>query len=100
MEEPILVMAELTTIEQSIEYLKNTKDVDLILSDIKLQNGNVFTIFLEVNFSTPIIFTTAYDQFYMNAFESNSIEYLLKPFSFERFKKAWKKFLLLRGDTL
>lgn len=96
--DPVLVVAELTNIAQSIEYLENTKEIDLILSDIELLDGNAFNIFREVQLSTPIIFTTAYDQFYMDAFESNGIEYLLKPFSFERFKKAWNKFLLLRGD--
>lgn len=100
LQEPILVVAELTNIAQAIEYFKNPPNIDLILSDIGLQDGNAFNIFSEVKLSTPIIFTTSYNQFYMDAFESNGIEYLLKPFSFERFKKAWNKFLLLRGNTL
>src|SRR5690606_13549813 len=68
-------------------------------SDIELQDGNAFEIYQEVNVSCPIIFTTAYNQFLMDAFESNGIEYLLKPFSVERFKKAWDKFLLLKKTT-
>lgn len=100
--DPVIVVEELTSISQSIEYLKNpanTEHIDLILSDIELLDGNAFIIFQEVQLPIPIIFTTAYDKFYMNAFESNGIEYLLKPFSFERFQRAWNKFLLLKGNT-
>jgi len=87
------VVAEIDTVKTAVEFLKNTK-VDLIFSDIELLDGNAFEIYSNVTVSCPIIFTTAYDQFWMNAFESNGIAYLLKPFSRERFQKAWDKFLL------
>ena len=89
------VVAENDTVKTAVEFLKNTK-VDLIFSDIELLDGNAFEIYSNVTVSCPIIFTTAYDQFWMNAFESNGIAYLLKPFSRERFRKAWDKFLLFR----
>jgi len=89
------VVAEIDTVKTAVEFLKNTK-VDLIFSDIELLDGNAFEIYSNVTVSCPIIFTTAYDQFWMNAFESNGIAYLLKPFSRERFQKAWDKFLLFR----
>ncbi|WP_336702190.1 LytTR family DNA-binding domain-containing protein [Chryseobacterium indologenes] len=95
LETPIEIVAEIDTIEQAIVFLKNSS-VDLIFSDIELLDGNAFEIYDQVNISCPVIFTTAYDQFWMNAFESNGIEYLLKPFSQNRFQKAWDKFLLLR----
>ena len=96
LEEPIIVVAEIGTAADAIEFLKSEKEIDLILSDIELQDGNAFEIYKNVPVSCPIIFTTAYNQFLMDAFESNGIEYLLKPFSLERFMKAWQKFLLLR----
>lgn len=94
--EPITIINELGTIEEAIAFLETKPKLDLILSDIELQDGNAFTIYTKVTCSCPIIFTTAYNQFLMDAFETNGIEYLLKPFSFERFKKAWDKFLVLR----
>lgn len=96
--ETVSVEAEIDTVHEAVSFLKKTNSIDLILSDIELLDGNAFDIYHEVQVSCPIIFTTAYDQFLMNAFESNGIEYLLKPFSFERFQKAWDKFLLLRNS--
>lgn len=90
------IIAEIGTVSEAIEFLKKENSIDLILSDIELQDGNAFEIYQEVNVSCPIIFTTAYNQFLMDAFESNGIEYLLKPFSLDRFQKAWNKFLLLK----
>jgi len=90
------VVAEIDTVQKAIDFLANTK-VDLIISDIELLDGNAFEIYKEVAVACPIIFTTAYDRFLMDAFETNGIEYLLKPFSRERFQKAWNKFLQLRN---
>lgn len=92
------LLAEIDNIAMAIDFLKNTT-VDLIFSDIELLDGNAFDIFKQVSISCPIIFTTAYDQFWMNAFESNGIAYLLKPFSRERFQNAWDKFLLFRNAS-
>jgi DNA-binding LytR/AlgR family response regulator len=95
LETTIDIVEEIDTVEAAIDFLKN-KEVDLIFSDIELLDGNAFEIYKTIPVNCPIIFTTAYDQFWMNAFESNGIEYLLKPFSKERFQKAWNKFVLLR----
>jgi DNA-binding LytR/AlgR family response regulator len=101
---PIEIMAEIDTVAMGVSFLKNNT-VDLIFSDIELLDGNSFEIYSQVSLSCPIIFTTAYDQFWMNAFDSNGIAYLLKPFSQDRFQKAWDKFLMFRNtpnntDTL
>ncbi|SHG49516.1 LytR/AlgR family response regulator transcription factor [Chryseobacterium vrystaatense] len=96
--EPISVEAEIDTVQDAVNFLKTAVSIDLILSDIELLDGNAFAIYREVQVTCPIIFTTAYDRFWMDAFESNGIEYLLKPFSLERFQKAWDKFLLLRKN--
>ncbi|WP_185290608.1 LytTR family DNA-binding domain-containing protein [Chryseobacterium lactis] len=92
------IVAEIDTVEEAISFLKKTS-VHLIISDIELRDGNAFEIYDQVEISCPVIFTTAYDQFWMNAFETNGIEYLLKPFSQDRFKKAWDKFMLLRDQA-
>lgn len=92
------VVAEIDTVAIAVEFLKNTR-VDLIFSDIELLDGNAFEIYNQVLVSCPIIFTTAYDQFWMHAFESNGIAYLLKPFSKQRFQQAWDKFLRLRNSA-
>lgn len=97
--EAVSVVAGIGTVAEAIVFLKSNAAIDLIFSDIELQDGNAFEIYDEVKVSCPIIFTTAYNQFLMDAFESNGIEYLLKPFSAERFKKAWEKFLLLRASV-
>lgn len=88
------IIAELDTVQSAITFLKDHQP-SLIFSDIELLDGNAFEIYNEVPVSCPIIFTTAYDQFWMDAFDSNGIAYLLKPFSKEHFRKAWDKYLLL-----
>jgi DNA-binding LytR/AlgR family response regulator len=93
--DPVTVVAELSSVEDALSFLKDA-DVDVIFSDIELADGNAFEIYKEIPPTCPIIFVTAYNQFLMDAFESNGIAYLLKPFSFERFEKAWQKFKLLQ----
>lgn len=95
LEEPTEVVGEMGSIAEAIEFLPSTR-VDLLISDIQLHDGTAFDIYQQVSVGCPIIFTTAYDQYWMNAFETNGIDYLLKPFSKDRFLKAWNKFLLLR----
>ena len=90
--EPIKVLAELHSVEEAINFFKVDNEVDLVFSDIELMDGNAFEIYKEVMPHCPIIFATAYNQFLMDAFETNGIAYLLKPFSFDRFEKAWQKF--------
>jgi DNA-binding LytR/AlgR family response regulator len=91
----IEIVSEIDTVGAAVTFLQ-TYSVDLIFSDIELLDGNAFEVYGQVSVSCPIIFTTAYDQFYMKAFESAGIDYLLKPYSNIRFKQAWDKFLLLR----
>ncbi len=98
-DETVSVVAELETVDEAVRFLSKAKNIHVVLSDIELRDGNAFEIYERVSVSCPIIFTTAYNQFLMDAFETNGIEYLLKPFSFERFKRAWDKFLLLRQTS-
>lgn len=76
---PDYILANWTeTVEQTVLFLKHTS-VDLILLDIRLADGSCFEIFEQVAISTPIIFTTAYDEHAIQAFKVNSVDYLLKP---------------------
>jgi len=93
------IVAELETLNAAKEFLTVSNDLDLIFSDIELRDGNVFEIYKDISINCPIIFATAYNEFLMNAFEANGIEYLLKPYSFERFKNAWDKFIRLKNNS-
>ncbi|WP_044204471.1 LytTR family DNA-binding domain-containing protein [Flammeovirga sp. OC4] len=74
------VEAKLTTIDESIEYLKNNPMPDLFFSDIQLPDGLSFEIFQEIKCEVPIVFCTAYDEYALEAFKVNGIDYILKPF--------------------
>lgn len=74
------IVACLDSIESSVNWLTQKKNsTDLIFMDIHLADGLCFSIFEKVKLTTPVIFTTAYDQYAIQAFKFNSIDYLLKP---------------------
>ena len=85
------VVAQLKSVGASIEWLQSNTHPDLILSDIKLLDGLCFEIFESVKVEKPVIFTTAYDQYAIKAFEVNSVDYLLKPVQQEKLKVALEK---------
>ncbi len=90
--EPTLeVVSQLKTVEASIQWLQNNPHPDLIFSDIRLLDGLCFEIFESVKVEAPIVFTTAYDQYAIKAFEVNSIDYLLKPVELNKLKAALEK---------
>ncbi|MBD2703087.1 response regulator transcription factor [Spirosoma sp. BT702] len=101
--EDINVMAVLESIEATVTYLRQSPQPDLILLDIELADGQSFEIFKQVNVTSPVIFTTAYDEYARKAFEVNSVDYLLKPIEEAALRKALDKFRQLRqtygGDT-
>lgn len=78
------------SVADTILFLKNNP-VDLILMDIRLADGNCFEIFEQIKVSIPIIFTTAYDEYAIQAFKLNSIDYLLKPVEEDELSAALKK---------
>ena len=91
--DPFIEIAGYTeSIRQTIRWLKNNKPPDLILMDIHLSDGSAFLIFKSIQVEIPIIFTTAYDQYAIEAFKVNSIDYLLKPVKVEDMKRALEKF--------
>ena len=75
----IEVVAELESIEDSIEWFQNSSPPDIIFMDIHLADGLAFTIFEQVEVAAPVVFTTAYDEYALQAFQVSSIDYLLKP---------------------
>jgi DNA-binding LytR/AlgR family response regulator len=91
----IHIVARLGSVRESIEFLSQKPDVDLIFSDVQLSDGLSFEIFSQGNVRTPVIFITGYDEFMMNAFEYNGIDYLLKPVDREDLRKALTKYRML-----
>jgi two-component system, LytTR family, response regulator LytT len=85
-------MASLSSVKEAIAYLKENVKPDLIFSDIQLGDGLSFEIFKAVNISVPVIFCTAYDEYALNAFKTNSIDYILKPFTTKTIEAALNKY--------
>ncbi|MEX0360800.1 LytR/AlgR family response regulator transcription factor [Flagellimonas sp.] len=82
----------LHSVEESIEWFQNNPHPDLIFLDIQLSDGLSFEIFEIVEVKSAIIFTTAYDEYALQAFKLNSIDYLLKPIDDEELESAIKKY--------
>jgi two-component system, LytTR family, response regulator LytT len=100
--DPLIQIAGNTeSIRQTVQWLKVNPMPDLILMDIHLSDGTAFSIFSNIKIETPIIFTTAYDEYAIDAFKVNSIDYLLKPIKVEEMERALEKFKkLTRPDIL
>lgn len=73
------IVATIDTVVDSVDYFRSAPQLDLVFMDIHLADGASFRIFDSVDITIPIIFTTAYDQYAIEAFKVNSIDYLLKP---------------------
>ena len=92
------VTAVLETVEESLEWFENNEMPDLLFMDIHLADGSAFSIFEKVDITCPVIFTTAYDEFALKAFEVNSIDYLLKPINKKDLKRALGKYKMLLAN--
>ncbi len=90
------VMAKTGSIRESVNWLLGNT-AELIFLDIQLSDGISFKIFDEVSVTTPVIFTTAYDQYAIKAFDLNSISYLLKPVRKSDLEESLRKFRSLRS---
>ena len=98
----IEIVAQLQSVEQVQAYLQSKKHPDLIFSDIELLDGSVFNAYKVRQPDCPVIFTTAYDHYMMDAFQSAGIAYILKPYDAEQISEAMQKYqkLTLKADTL
>lgn len=88
----IHVVGNTESIRQTIKWLGEHEAPDLIFMDIHLSDGSAFVIFDEIRIEIPIIFTTAYDRYAIEAFKVNSIDYLLKPVKEDDMRRALTKF--------
>ncbi len=86
------VVGQTDAIKDSILLLESRDDIQLIFSDIELGDGTSFEIFRKVNTQIPIIFTTAYNQYAIEAFKVNGVDYLLKPIDESELAQAIEKF--------
>ena len=85
------IVEVLESVEEAVEFFSGEVDADVVFMDIHLADGDSFRIFQSVDISIPIIFTTAYDEYALEAFKVNSIDYLLKPFQEEDLRRAIDK---------
>jgi len=87
-----VVLQRLDSVEASVLWLQGNPQPDLILLDIHLADGSSFEIFEHVTVTCPIIFTTAYDEFALQAFKVNAVDYLLKPIKTNELSAALDKY--------
>jgi DNA-binding LytR/AlgR family response regulator len=91
----VQIVGRLGSVKESIEFLTQPHEIDIIFSDVQLSDGLSFEIFNKSNNRVPVIFITGYDEFMLNAFEYNGIDYLLKPVDKESLSKALVKYKML-----
>jgi two-component system LytT family response regulator len=95
----IEVLAALDSVATSVKWLGENARPDLIFMDIQLADGVSFDIFNKIKIDTPVIFTTAYNEYAIRAFKVNSVDYLLKPIDKEYLERALEKFKKIYGST-
>lgn len=95
----IHVMACLESIEETVQWLQTKTHPDLLLVDIHLSDGHSFEIFKQVTINKPVIFTTAYDNYAIDAFRHLAIDYILKPITSEALAAGIQKFRTLTNTT-
>ena len=93
----IVILAMLDSVEDTVNWLRSNREPDIIFADIQLSDGSCFDIFKQVQTKSAVIFTTAYDEYAVEAFKVNSIDYLLKPINPEALSKSIEKFHNLKS---
>jgi DNA-binding LytR/AlgR family response regulator len=95
----IQVIKTLDSISNTVKFLSQEFELDLIFLDIHIADGNSFEIFSKINIDVPIIFTTAFNEYAIKAFKLNSIDYLLKPIGFDDLNNAIAKYHKLKSSN-
>ena len=90
------VLVVLNSVKKATAWLKENKHPDILFMDIKLRDGNCFDIFDKVKIESKIVFTTAFDEYALNAFNYNSIDYLLKPIDESKLNRLLEKIETLK----
>jgi two-component system, LytTR family, response regulator LytT len=93
------VVDQLYSIADCESWFAKNQQPDIIFSDIELLDGNIFSFLDKHEVTSPIIFTTAYDQYLLKAFDTIGVAYLLKPFTEEQIKKALAKCVILKSEN-
>jgi DNA-binding LytR/AlgR family response regulator len=88
----VTIIARFDSIKTTVKGFKDGLKADLIFMDIHLADGNSFEIFNQIELEIPVIFTTAFDNYAIQAFKQNSIDYLLKPIGLQDLQFAMEKF--------
>ena len=96
----IEVLTILPSVSEAVEWFKANAEPDIVFMDIHLEDDLAFKIFEQLNMTVPIIFTTAYDEYMIQAFKVNSIDYLLKPVNYDELVQALEKFKSLRKQLV
>lgn len=97
LEKQIEVVFEATSVKEAVRHLQQKKPLDLIFMDVQLNDGLSFEIFKQAEVACPVVFTTAYDQYMLEAFHENSIDYLLKPIKRADLEHAFQKLADLKA---
>lgn len=95
----VLILGKIDSVSNAVDWIRNNPAPDLILMDIQLADGISFLIFEQCEVKSPVIFTTAYDEYALKAFKVNSIDYILKPVDEGELAVALKKYRSLSGDV-
>lgn len=93
------VLGIIDSVEESVNWFRSNQPPDFVLMDIQLSDGSAFDIFKQVNITAPVIFTTAFDQYALEAFKVLSIDYLLKPVSLHSLGQALDKLKRLKSGV-
>ena len=92
-----IVVQQLGSIKEVGTYFRQQPAIDLIFSDIELSDGNIIAAWKTLDIKQPVIFVTAYDQYWMDALQGSGIDYILKPYAYEDIARALQKYLRLRA---
>ncbi|MBN2893732.1 MAG: response regulator transcription factor [Bacteroidales bacterium] len=101
------VIACIGSVQSAVEWFQKNEHPDIVLLDIQLSDGQSFEIFKQVKVNSMIIFTTAYDEYALQAFKVNSLDYMLKPVekdelqaAFEKYNQYNKQFIQEKNSTV
>jgi DNA-binding LytR/AlgR family response regulator len=90
------IVAQLGSVAEVLAFFGQPRSLDLIFSDVELTDGQVFSALEQLDLPCPVLFTTAYDKYWMQVFQYQAVDYLLKPFSYNRFAEAMLNFSQLK----
>lgn len=95
----IEIVKHISSVKEGVQFFNSTEEaIDLIFSDIQLGDGLSFDLFKTTQLNVPVIFCTAYNQYAINAFKANGIEYILKPFSTKTITEALERYKNLKNN--